>query len=234
MATAENERRSRRRSLLFIGPLVAVLIAIGVAGLSARPGDPAPGSTFGSLPWGPVPEFAPVTIEASSAQTYTSLATLRTASAIVLRGRVVGSQRGTLVGAPGPQGAAHGIVSRLVDIEVLEGFGNPAGYSLTGTVVTVEEEGWLLDGPPIAVNGVAPLGVGAEAVWFLVPLPAEANGGGADTTKYIQINSQGRFEIVSPTGSATPRLRGADPDDTLVRQVEASGVEGLLAGLRRP
>jgi hypothetical protein len=136
----------------------------------------------------------------------------------VVRGRVTAAARGPVVGTPAADGSAAGVVTRRLTVEVLDTLAGPR----PDRTVTVDEEGWLLDGRPIAVNGVAPVAVGGEAVWFLAPLAAE---GGA----WVQVGGQGRFEVL-PGGA----LRGADPADPLVRAVEAAGVDALVRAVRTP
>ena len=92
--------------------------------------------------------------------------------------------------------------------------------SLATPTVLVEEEGWLVDGTPLAVNGLAPSDDGMDAVWFLDALPGGLPG-------FLVINHQGRYAL---DGN---RLEGAGGGDPLVEAVEALGADQLVAEVRR-
>ncbi len=84
---------------------------------------------------------------------------------------------------------------------------------LSGDVI-VEEPAALADGTPVVVDGVQPLDVGDEAMWFLV-------AGDAETMPYFAVvNRQGRYTVAGET------LRPAS-DDPLSRRLAALGLDGL-------
>ena len=85
-----------------------------------------------------------------------------------------------------------------------------------GTVL-VEEEGWLPDGTPIAVNGLAPSTVGDRGVWFLDQV---SNG---EHPSFVVINEQGRY-LESSVGTI-----GADHVDPLIEALERRSIDDLAA-----
>lgn len=186
--------------------IVGIAVAVGAVALL---------SDDGSSPGEPSPQGAPadtslLAVDASG-PVYSSLGELVDASELIVRGRVVATSRGRMVGS---QNAA--IESRLVTVEVddvLRGTGD------TPTLL-VEEEGWLNDGTPIAVNGLAPSIDGLDAVWFLVPIPDPELPG------YLVVNHQGRY-AVGPDGTLT----GAAVEDAVIDQVEHLSVADLEAAI---
>ena len=80
-----------------------------------------------------------------------------------------------------PDDPTTGIRTRLVELEVSRALiGEPP------TPLVVEEPAALLDGRPVVVDGLEPLGEGEQAVWFLVA------GEGLSEPYYSVVNSQGR------------------------------------------
>lgn len=154
---------------------------------------------------------APVAVAATDTQTYPDLASLARASDLVVRGHVTRVQRGRVIGDPT---AGDAIVSKIVTVTVDTSLRGSLG---AGATVLIEEEGWLVDGSPVLVNGVTPPAEGDEAVWFLQAVTDP------ELTGYIQTNGQGRYQIL-PDGA----LRGAAPADPLVQATQLAGLPTLL------
>ena len=114
---------------------------------------------------------------------------------------------GRQITAPADPDAA--VVTRLLVLDVSAAL---AGSS-SGDVL-VEEPAALADGTPVVVDGVEPLAVGDEAIWFLV-------GGDAETMPYFAVvNRQGRYTVAGES------LQPAS-DDPLSRRLAALGLDGL-------
>ena len=195
-----------------------------VVGQARRTPDPAPSTPSSATPNGTDPGVdAPVEIEATSTVHLTTLAELTEASDLVVRGTVEQTSRGRVVGGGDPRASdANGVVSRIVTLrvdEVLEGAG-----AQPGDKVLVEEEGWLTDGRPIAVNGAAPTAKGDAGIWFLQSVRDP------ELTGYVATNGQGRF-LVKPGDASV--LVGGDTKDPLVQQLAALTPEALADGVRR-
>jgi hypothetical protein len=143
----------------------------------------------------------------SSAADQSTLEGLVAASDLVVVATVADISNGREVSAPDDPDA--GIRTRLL---VLDVSAVVAGSS-SGDVI-VEEPTALTDGTPIVVDGVEPLDVGDEAMWFLV-------GGDADTMPYFAVvNRQGRYTVAGET------LQSGS-DDPLSGELADLGVEGL-------
>jgi hypothetical protein len=192
------------RTARVLGPALAVALAVVGALALTRDGDePAAATTTTTA----APEPVAVT---SDAPRLTALAELATASDVVLRGEVTATEHGRVFGASS-EGA---IESRLVTLrvtEVLAGESPPAGP------LVVEEEGWLEDGTPIAVDGAAPSAVGDDAIWFLQA------AGTDDFPVYVAVSAEGRYLVVGDD------LAGAVGDDPLVAQLSALTPGALAA-----
>jgi hypothetical protein len=142
-------------------------------------------------------------VVSSDAPRYPTLDDLVAAADVVVAGEVESTDRGRTFGAPG--GAA--IVSRLVTLRVDEVL---AGTAPAGAPhLLVEEEGWLDDGRPLAVDGAAPTEVGDRGIWFLVDV------GDPELPVYTVVNAEGRYLLDGRT------LVGAAGDDPLIAEVEA-------------
>lgn len=229
MATADpagdGGRRRRRSLLLFAGPLVVLAIGAVVIGvvLWADGPDAAP------------PEPDPVAVDADSVYEFTTVDEMVAASDLVVRARVVATERGALLGAEGADPAGAGVVVREVTLEVDEvWWRSPAGSVpevRAGDVLVVAEEGWLASGEPLIVDGLAPSAVGDEGVWFLQALPDAGSGSGsgddADEPQYLVINAQGRYLVDGDS------LVGASGDDELVAAIEHLAVDELRSGVQR-
>jgi hypothetical protein len=195
-------------------PVLALVLAVGVAVVSvARSDDDGGASTA------PASSTAvdPAAVEVSSdAPRHADLAELVAASDVVVRGQVVAAERGRWFG-DGAAGAR--IQSRLVTLRVRDVL---AGELPDGTdTVLVEEEGWLDDGRPLVVDGLAPSRVGDDGVWFVVA------GGDAETGAFVLLGADGRY-LVTDDGA----LSGAEGDDPLVAGVVEEGLEALLDEVR--
>lgn len=145
---------------------------------------------------------------ASSAADFSTLDDLIAASDLVVVATVVDIADGRQITAPADQAAA--LVTRLLVLEVSDVI---AGAD-DGDVI-VEEPAALGDGTPVVVDGIAPLDVGDEAIWFLV-------AGDAETMPYLAlVNRQGRYTIAGDT------LRPA-ADDPLSAELADLGLAGLV------
>ena len=88
----------------------------------------------------------------------------------------------------------------------------------------VEEPAALGDGTPVVVDGIEPLDVGDEAVWFLV-------AGDAETMPYFAlVNRQGRYTIAGdtlqpaaddPLSAAARRRSARRASSTVVQRLSA-------------
>jgi hypothetical protein len=127
-----------------------------------------------------VPVVAAVPVElASDAPTFTSLAELVAASDLVVVATVTDISDGRTVTAP--DDPAAGIRTRLVRLSVARTLVGQAPRPLV-----VEEPAALIDGTPVVVDGLEPLRIGEQAVWFLVA------GDDVSLPYYAVVNSQGR------------------------------------------
>ena len=139
----------------------------------------------------------------SDAPTYTSLDELVAASDLAVVATVADVSEGRTLTAPDDPGT--GFRTRLVELEVSRALiGEPP------TPLVVEEPAELLDGTPVVVDGLEPLDVGAQAVWFLV-------AGDDETLPY--------HAVVNAQGRVTP---GAAADDPLSQEMAALGLDGLI------
>ena len=114
------------------------------------------------------------------------------------------------------------VVARVVTLQVEGVLGGRLAASTTtdrGTIL-VEEEGWLPDGRPLIVNGVAPSQVGDDGIWFLQVSPDP------DLPSFLVINSQGRY-LVDGNG-----LRGGDHRDALVQELQRLSPDALEQTVR--
>ena len=204
MPTATADRGWR---LLVVVP-VLVALAIGTF-VALRPRSSA--SSGGSAADETGAE-AVVPVSAASIYDFSSLDELVKASDLVVRGQVEATSRGRAIGND-----VNAVVSRIVTVRVEEVL---AGSVATSSVL-VEEEGWLVDGRPLEVNGLAPSHEGLEAIWFLDALPP------GELPGFLVINHQGRYALEGN------RLEGARGSDPLVDEVEALGADGLAAEVRR-
>jgi hypothetical protein len=190
-------------------PIAALLVAgvLAVALVSGGSGSDDPASDRSTATASTEP--APVDI-ASDSPTYATLDELLAASDLVVRARVTSTERGRVFGEPGQENA---IESRLVGLEVTE--------TLKGAEpppeILVEEEGWLLDGAPLIVDGLVPSATGDDAIWFLV----DPSDDPQEPTPFVTTNAQGRYLVVDDT------LIGADGPDPLIARLEALGPSGL-------
>lgn len=189
--------------------MVVVVALVGVGVLGGRGVTPPPSSSD-------PPESAPAlgdgppVVVSSDAPRHPSLDALVAASDLVLQAEVEATAPGRTFGEPG--GGA--IVSRLVTLridEVLVG-GAPLGDPPT---LVVEEEGWLEDGRPLAVDGLAPSEVGDQGFWFLVRV------GDPEMPVHMVVNAGGRYLVAGAT------LVGADNDDPLIARIESLTPDAL-------
>jgi hypothetical protein len=114
------------------------------------------------------------------------------------------------------------VVSRVVTLQVEDVLGGRLAASTTtdrGTIL-IEEEGWLPDGSPLIVNGVAPSQEGDDGIWFLQVSPDP------DLPSFLVINSQGRYLVDGEN------LRGGDQRDALVRELQLLSPEALEQQVR--
>jgi hypothetical protein len=174
--------------LLPVVPLVAGIVAVVVVAVG---GDEEP---------------AAIDI-ASSAVDFSTLDDLLAASDLVVVATVADITDGRQITAPADPAAA--LVTRLLVLDVsdvLAGAGD-------GDVI-VEEPAALGDGTPVVVDGIEPLEIGDQAIWFLV-------AGDAETMPYLAlVNRQGRYTITGDTLRPTA-------DDPLSAELANLGLAGL-------
>lgn len=123
----------------------------------------------------------PVAITAAGPH-FESVEQMADASDVVVRGEVVAVQQGRAITDPDRPDA--GILTQLVEVrvdETLRGEGRGA--------VVVEQEVTLLDGTPIVVNGLEPVSIGLQAIWFL------AEGDGDEFPYAALVNEQGLIPL---------------------------------------
>jgi hypothetical protein len=154
-------------------------------------------------------------VRAESIYQFDTLVEMVAASDLIIRGEVISTERGRIVGDP----SSGAVVSRVVTVAVREtlthrSLGEPA-------TVLIEEEGWLADGTAIAVNGMAPSTPGDTGIWFLDRVGVD------EAPTYLVLNSQGRY---LQAGTA---LRGGDPHDALVQRLSVNTIEGLRSLILR-
>ena len=151
---------------------------------------------------------------ASSAPTFTTLDELVVASDVVVVATVAGVEDGRTLTAP--EDPEAGFRTRLVELDVTSAL---VGDVEPGDPLIVEEPAALLDGTPVVVDGLEPLAVGEQAVWFLVAGTSE------DQPYLAVVNGQGRYRVV---GDALDPPTTTDP---LATEVAALGLDGLRAEL---
>jgi hypothetical protein len=143
----------------------------------------------------------------SSAADHTTLDDLVAASDLVVVATVADVTDGRQISAPADPDAA--ILTRLLVLDVSDVLAGAASSD-----VLVEEPATLADGTPVVVDGVEPIDVGDEAMWFLV-------GGDAETMPYFAVvNRQGRYTVIGDT------LEPAS-DDPLSRSLAGLGLDEL-------
>jgi hypothetical protein len=157
----------------------------------------------------------PLAVAATGGPHFSTLAELVAGSDLIVTGRVEATARGRLVGDPNE----GGVLSRLVTVRIDDVLKGAAGERLA--TVVVEEEGWLADGTPIAVNGLAPSAEKDTGVWFLDRIDA------GDGPTYVVVNEQGRY--VDRDG----RTVGADTNDALVTTIERRPLPATVAAVRQ-
>ena len=115
----------------------------------------------------------------SDAPSYSAVDELVAASDLVVVATVADVADGRTVTAP--DDPAAGCRTRLLELAVSRRLvGDPP------TPLVVEEPAELLDGTPVIVDGMVPLGEGEQAVWFLVA------GDDESLPYYAVVNAQGR------------------------------------------
>ncbi len=193
-------------ALVVAGILAAALIAGGGSSDDPRPAADATTTTT---------EPPPVDITSDS-PAYATLDELLAASDLVVRARVSSTERGRVFGEPGEDTALE---SRLVALEVTE--------TLRGLEpppeILVEEEGWLLDGSPLIVDGLVPSAEGDDAIWFLV----DPSDDPLEATPFVTPTAPGRYLVGGDV------LLGADGDDPLVLRIEGLTPDQLEEAVRR-
>jgi hypothetical protein len=115
----------------------------------------------------------------SDAPTFASLDELAAASDLVVVATVADVAAGRTVTAPDDPGA--GFRTRLYELRVTRTL-----YGDAPRPLVVEEPAELLDGTPVIVDGMEPLGEGEQAVWYLVA------GEGPSQPYYAVVNAQAR------------------------------------------
>jgi len=182
-----------RRRLSRWLPLALVPVAVVAAVAIGNRGDDTTGDGAGDE--AAVPESADsgagdiAVVPSSSTVDPESLAELVAISPLVITGEVQSVERGRIFASdaesvdagadPSGQGVESAFVTVAVD-QVLVG-DDP------GATVLVEEEGWLVDGRRIALDGVSPTEVGDRGVWFLV------DTGDPDVPAWVSVGRVGRW-----------------------------------------
>lgn len=184
-----------------LGPALAVLVSV-VATAALTRTKSAPDDDRPSL------EPPTATAVTSDAPRYRSLPELVDVADVVVRARVVATERGRTFGDPGGASLQSRIVTLRVDA-VLAGTAPPQGTLL------VEEEGWLADGTPLVVDGAAASTAGDQGIWFLKEV------GDPELPAYVVVNAEGRY-LVDGDG-----LRGAEGDDPLIEELAALSAADL-------
>jgi len=184
-----------RRRLGRWAPAVAIVVVAGVAGVLRLSGDDEPD---------------PEAVQ-SSAAVFETLDDLVAASDLVVVGTITDVADGRTITSPGDPGA--GIRTRLVELDVTDALHGDAPDPLV-----VEEANAFADGAPIVLDGMTELHDGDTAIWFLV-------AGGSDAMPYYAVvNSQGRFQIMGDSLTASG-------DDALSLELVALGPDGLAAAI---
>lgn len=197
-------------------PLAVALVAVLAAAATATTAHGGEGGRGGSGSERGPAGAGPTAVEVSSdAPAHRSLDELVAAADTVVRGKVLGTERGRWFGdgADSPR-----IQSRLVTLRVDEVL---AGADVSDTVL-IEEEGWLDDGAPLVVDGAQPSRRGDRGIYFLV------DGGDPQLGAYVILGAEGRY--LTPDGTT---LTGAEGDHPLVAALVSSDVDDLLDRLRR-
>jgi hypothetical protein len=149
----------------------------------------------------------------SSAPDLGTVEELIAASDLVVAATVAEVADGRQITAPADPQAA--VVTRLLVLDVSDVFAGAAD----GDVI-VEEPATLGDGTPVVVDGMPPLDVGDEAVWFLVAGDDEA------MPYFAVVNRQGRYTVAGDS------LHPAS-DDPLSSELAALGLKRLAAVVDR-
>lgn len=186
----------------WVPPVVAlvvagILAAVLVAGGGSSSDDGAEPETTSTTTPGPVDI-------SSDSPAYATLEELLAAADLVVRARVTSTERGRVFGEPGEETALESRLVALEVTEVLRGAEPPPE-------ILVEEEGWLLDGSPLIVDGLVPSATGDDAIWFLV----DPSDDPEEATPFVTTNAQGRYLVVDD------ELIGPDGPDPIVTRIEA-------------
>lgn len=194
----------RDRRWWFALALLPLLALAGAALSIPRDDGPVPGTAVprADLDLG----AAPVVVSSADEVRYPDLGSLVAASDAVVIARVRAVERGRLI-SEDPSGTG-GIVTRLVRLGVDEVL---AGVD-PGAEITLEEPGWLVDGAPVAVDGVAGSAPGDLGVWFVVRGHDEA------FPYWAVVNAQGRY-LVDPSDET--RIVDVPVADPVVDDLEA-------------
>lgn len=204
------------RSRGWVPPVLALVVAAVLAVvLVAGGGGSSSGEDAGEGEADATTSTPPPVDISSDSPTYATLDELLAATDLVVRARVTSTERGRVFGEPGEETALE---SRLVALEVTEVLRGPE----PPPEILVEEEGWLLDGSPLIVDGLVPSATGDDAIWFLV----DPSDDPQEATPFVTTNAQGRYIVVDD------QLIGPDGDDPLVARIESMGPSGLEAAIR--
>ena len=187
-----------------LGPILAVVLAVGGALVLTRDREI---TAQVDVPSEPVPVAV-----TSNAPRVGTLPELVASADLVVRGSVTGIDRGRMFGEPG----AGAVESRLVTIRVDEVL---AGEPPPEAAVVVEEEGWLDDGTPIVVDGLAPSELGDDGIWFLVDVGTD------ELPVHVVVSAQGRYLVDDGA------LIGAEGNDPLVADLAARTPTDLVAAI---
>ena len=188
-------------ALIVLAAASAAAIAVLLITIPTGDGVPAPGE--------------PLAIKAETPR-FRTLADLTAAADLVVIGRVTGIREGRVIDSPGA-----GIRTRLIDLTVERLL---AGQLAQSTLV-MEEEGWLTNGTPIIVNGIAPSRAGDLGFYFLF------RGRSPEFPHYTLIGEQGRY-LVDPEDGSLTGAQGDEGLSQLITALTAAELESLLEQLQ--
>lgn len=198
------------------GPTTAVVAAIGVSiGLALTASDPRHDQ--------PAPNPDPTKIS-SDAPRFTTLGELVAATDLVVVGHAVNTDRGRTFGDPGSTVMESRLITLEIDDVVRAGTG-PTLDVTAGAAAVVEEPGWLQDGTPLIVDGVAPTEPGDAVLWFLDAVPSPALDAADASPAYVLVGPQGHYRIDGD------RLVPAAGEDPLSERLAGLGPDGLAAAV---
>jgi hypothetical protein len=144
-----------------------------------------------------------------------SLDDLVAMSDVVVEARVVAVDEGRSITDPADPTA--GIRTQLAELELAVVY---AGDAVAGESLVVEQESALIDGTPVVVNGLAPLGIDDTGFFFLV------SGDDSEFPYHALVGDQGWLPLVADT------VRGRSDRDPIGEEWDGRPRAELAATLR--